>query len=108
MAENEGTILGYANAHAFRSFSAYRKTAEVAVFLRHDNLGGGVGRQLYGTLLEALKTRGFHVVIAVLTVPNIPSEKLQIHFGFERVGQMREVGFKFGNYIDAVIWQKIL
>lgn len=107
VAEADGEIAGYAYAKEFRPFSAYRKTVELTIFLRHTIRGKGYGSQLYKALLDAVETAGYHTAIAVVTDPNPESDALQMRFGFEKRGTLKEVGYKFGEFIGAVYWQKI-
>lgn len=108
VAEEDGLVVGYAYGHEFREFSAYRKTVESTIFLRQGCTGRGIGKKLYKVLLESLKNAGYHIAVAVLAEPNPESELLHEKYGFEKIGRMKEVGYKFGYFIDASIWQKTL
>lgn len=68
----------------------------------------GVGRQLYAALLDRLRAEGCHTALGVIALPNGPSIALHEAFGFERAGVIREVGHKFGQWIDTAIYQLIL
>ena len=66
-----------------------------------------MGRKLYGELLGRLDAAGVHTVMAVVALPNEPSEALHRSLGFERVGVLREVGHKFGRWVDTAWWQRL-
>lgn len=106
--EVEGEVLGYAYASKWKERSAYKHTAEVTVYLKHDALQKGYGRALYTQLIAQLSAQGCHVLLGCLAIPNEPSAKLHEHFGFKQVAQFTEVGRKFERWIDIGYWQKVL
>lgn len=99
------TVLGYAYSGAFRSRPAYRHTRETSVYLAPDAMGSGLGTRLYGDLLDLLRRDGIHLVVAVVTQPNPPSNALHRKLGFTEVGTLDEVGFKFGAYLSTTYFQ---
>lgn len=103
--EENGEILGYAYGCEWRTRSAYRFTAESAVYLRHDLSQKGIGSTLYQELLLQLKNQGIHAVMGVIGLPNEPSIKLHEKFGFEKVAHFPQVGFKFQQWVDVGYWQ---
>ncbi len=108
VAEHEEEVVAWAALKAFASKPAYRFTAENTVYVRADMRGRGVGKALLGRLLEAAAENGFRTVIARIAAPNPASVRLHRRFGFRRVGVEREVGRKFGRWLDVVVMQKAL
>ena len=108
VAEGGGEVVGWAALKPFASKPAYRFTAENTVYVRADMRGKGVGKALLGRLLEVAAENGFRTVIARIAAPNPASVRLHRHFGFRRVGVEREVGRKFGRWLDVVVMQKAL
>ena len=108
VAEGGGEVVGWAAIKPFASRPAYRFTAEDTVYVRADMRGKGVGKALLGRLLEAAAENGFRTVIARIAAPNPASVRLHRRFGFRRVGVEREVGRKFGRWLDVVVMQKAL
>lgn len=106
--EENGEILGYAYGCEWRTRSAYRFTAESAVYLRHDLSHKGIGSKLYQELLQQLKNKGIHVMMGAIGLPNDPSIKLHEKFGFKKVAHFPQVGFKFQKWVDVGYWQLIL
>ncbi len=104
--EHEGEVAGWAALKAFASKPAYRFTAENTVYVRADMRGKGVGKALLGCLLEVATENGFRTVIARIAAPNPASVRLHRRLGFRRVGVEREVGRKFGRWLDVVVMQK--
>jgi phosphinothricin acetyltransferase len=105
----DGTILGYAYFTQFRDRSAYRHTAENAIYVRDDVRGQGVGKALVGALLDRAEAAGFRQMLAVIgDSENIGSIGLHVSLGFRQAGMMKAVGAKFGRWVDVVIMQKAL
>lgn len=103
--EEEGKILGYAYADEWKTRCAYEYTVESSVYLNKDAAGRGIGTKLYEHLLEQLKEKGIHIVLAGIAIPNDASIALHEKLGFEKTGQLKEVGFKAGRWIDVGYWQ---
>jgi L-amino acid N-acyltransferase len=93
-------VLGYASFGEFRSWPGYRFTVEGTVHIRDGVRGRGVGRRLLTELVEQARAMGKHVMIAGVDAANEVSLKFLQTNGFVPVGQLREVGFKFGRYLD--------
>ena len=104
--EDNDELVGYAYATRWQSRCAYRKTVEVSVYVRHDLSGRGYGRALYAELFDAISGR-CHAAVAGIALPNAESVSLHEKFGFEKVAHFREVGRKFGNWIDVGYWQRL-
>ena len=103
--ESDKKIVGYAYASKWKERSAYRYTVESTVYLNKDELGKGIGSILYRNLLEELRNRNFHSVIAVIALPNEKSQKLHEKTGFTKAAYFSEVGFKFNKWLDVGYWE---
>ena len=103
-----GAVLGYAAAGPFRSRRAYRFAVETSVYLAPAAVGRGIGRRLYGGLLELLEAQGFAQAIGAISLPNPASVALHEALGFERAGTYRDVGFKLGGWHSVGLWQRRL
>ena len=102
-------ILGFAYFDQYRARSAYRFTAEDSVYVREDVRGQGVGKALVARLLDEARAAGFREMLAVIgDSDNVGSIGVHASLGFQRVGTLRDVGFKFGRWIDVVIMQRHL
>ena len=104
VAEQDGAVAGYAYSSTYRPRPAYDRTREVSVYLAPPAVGRGLGRALYADLLDRLRADGMHVALGVIALPNDASEALHRSFGFERVGVLPEVGYKFDRWIDTALW----
>jgi len=100
-------VVGYAYSSSYRPRSAYGQTRETSIYLHPSARGKGIGRVLYPALLETMAASGVHTAVALVALPNPSSITLHTAVGFEHVGTMREVGNKFGRWID-VAWYDLL
>ncbi len=107
VAEDEGTVVGYATSGRFRTKAAYDRTVETTVYLHPDHTGRGHGRRLYDALLAALDEEGVHLCVAAIARPNPASEALHQSLGFREVGVLTEVGHKLGRWVDVGWWQRV-
>jgi L-amino acid N-acyltransferase YncA len=109
VAADASGVLGFAYYTQFRPRSAYRFTAEDSVYVRDDVRGQGVGKALVAALIDHAEQRGFRQMLAVIgDSENVGSIGVHSSLGFQRVGMLRDVGFKFGGWIDLVFMQRSL
>jgi phosphinothricin acetyltransferase len=103
VAEAEGEVVGFAVYGPWRALDGYRHTVEDSVYVREGRHGLGVGSALLGALVGAAREAGHHVMIAGIEAGNSASVRLHERFGFEHVGTIREVGTKFGRWLDLTL-----
>ena len=106
VAEEQGEVVGYASTSRWRPKAAYETTVEASVYVRHDAVGRGAGRALYGALFDAIAGEDVHTIVAGVALPNDASIALHERFGFRQVGVFREVGRKFGRFWDVAWFQR--
>jgi phosphinothricin acetyltransferase len=104
----EGGVLGYASFGDWRAFDGYRHTVEHSVYVRGDQRGKGVGRALMRALIERARGCGKHVMVAGIEAENRASIRLHETLGFEKTGHLKEVGTKFGRWLDLAFLQLTL
>ncbi|MFN3890797.1 MAG: GNAT family N-acetyltransferase [Beijerinckiaceae bacterium] len=109
VAEIDGAVAGYSYANLYRERSAYRFTLEDAVYIAPDRARGGIGRALLAEVLARCAAGGYQQMIAIIgDSENLGSIGLHRAMGFDHIGTLRAVGFKFGRWLDSVIMQKTL
>ena len=104
--EEGGRPVGYAYAHRLGERAAYQWSAELSVYLDRDSRGRGLGRRLYGALLELLRFQGVRTVYGCVTVPNPASERLHEAMGFQRTGVWHRSGHKGGAWRDVTWFER--
>ena len=101
-------VLGFASLSAYRDRPAYSTTVEDSVYVHRDHRGEGVGRVLLTEICRLATVHGFHAVMARIADAQPPSIGLHRACGFDLVGIEREVGRKFGRWLDVVLMQRML
>ena len=106
--EEAGAVVGYAYGSTWRTRHAFRFSVETTVYLVPGHQQKGIGTRLYEALLAELSARGFHSALGCLTLPHASSVRLHEKLGFQKVGHMREAGWKFGGWVDVGFWERRL
>ena len=107
--EEGGSITGYAYATPWKARAAYRHAVECSIYLAPHSTGRGLGLRLYSAhSSQELRQKGLHCVIGGAALPNPASVALHERLGFSKVAEFREVGFKFGKWIDVAYWELML
>jgi L-amino acid N-acyltransferase YncA len=108
VADDDGAVVGYAYSGPYRPRPGYRFTRETSVYLDPQARGRGLGRRLYDELLPRVRADGMHALLALVALPNPASVALHESCDFQHLGTMREVGQKFGRWIDTAWYQRVL
>jgi len=108
VAEIDDCVVGWGSLSKFRPRAAYAPTAEPSVYINHEFLGRGLGRKLLVDLIARAKAAGFHSLIGGSSADQPASIALQESLGFVRVAHLKEVGYKFGRWLDVIYFQLIL
>jgi phosphinothricin acetyltransferase len=107
VAEENGTIIGWAALSKWSDRCAYSDTAEISVYVKEEHQQKGFGKQLLKAIVHEGEKAGLHAVLARITEGNDASIYLHESVGFSHVGLMKEVGFKFGKRLDVYLMQKV-
>ena len=99
--EEKGRVLGFAYADAAFSRAAYAWDADLSIYLHMDERGRGIGGQLYNCLEDLLRECGYHNLYAIITGNNLPSVRFHERHGYERLGTLKQTGFKHGRWHDV-------
>jgi L-amino acid N-acyltransferase len=108
IAEADGKILGFSSIGPFRAWAAYKYSVENSVYVAADMRGKGIGKLLIPPLIEATKQLGLHTIIASIDAANETSLRFHKSFGFFEVAHFKEVGWKFGRWLDLKFLQLIV
>ncbi len=106
--DEAGVVVGFGSLSPFKERPAYATTVEDSVYVRRDRRGEGVGRLLLEELLRLAVDHGFHSVMARIVGNHEASIALHVACAFEVIGTEREVGRKFGRWLDVVELQRML
>jgi phosphinothricin acetyltransferase len=106
--ERDGEVVGFGSLSPYRSRPAYSTTVENSVYVHHEHRGRSVGRMVLAELVRMATDHGFHTVMARIVGGHEASIALHKSCGFELVGVEREVGRKFGRWLDVALMQRLL
>ncbi|WP_426671777.1 GNAT family N-acetyltransferase [Mucilaginibacter sp. McL0603] len=108
VAETDGQIIGFSTFGHFRVWPCYRYTVEHSVYVHIDHRGKGISKLLLQPLIDRAREMKLHAMIAGIDGGNKISYQLHQSFGFVEVAHFKEVGFKFGRWLDLKFMQLIL
>lgn len=108
VADEGGVVIGFGSLSPYRNRPAYATTVEDSVYVAAGHRGKGVGKAILTELTGLARSTGFHTVIARIAGNNEASVSLHRSCEFELVGVEREVGRKFGTWLDVAVLQRML
>lgn len=108
VAKAEQQVVGFAAYGSFRAWSAYKYTVEHSLYVKENFQRKGVGKLLLQTLIDCAKTNQLHTMIAGIDATNEASIALHKQFGFQEAAFLKEVGYKFGKWLDLKLLQLML
>lgn len=108
VAELEKEVIGYGSYNIFRPKIGYRFSVEHSIYLNEKSRGVGVGGRLLGSLIQRARESGLHTMIAGIDASNSGSIKFHEKYGFVEKGYLREVAYKFDQWLDLVFMQLVL
>lgn len=108
VAELEGRTIGYASYGDWRPHDGYRHTREHSIYVEKTVRGKGIGKMLLAALVEKARSGGVHVLIGCIEAENRGSIALHQSLGFRHVGTFKEVGQKFGRWLDLACLELVL
>ncbi|RUR68605.1 GNAT family N-acetyltransferase [Variovorax guangxiensis] len=109
VAEEDGKVLGFAYCNWFKPRPAYRFSAEDSIYVSESARGKGLGAKLLAALSQAAEAAGVRKLIAVIgDSANAGSIGVHRSQGFSHVGVLKDCGWKFGEWRDVVLMEKVL
>jgi len=103
-----GQVVGFGSLSPYRPRPAYSTTVENSVYVREDRQRQGIGRAILTEIIGLAGAHGFHAIIARIAGDNDASISLHAACGFAMVGVEREVGRKFGRWLDVVCMERLV
>ena len=107
-AEPQSMVCGWASLSRWSDRPAYDSSVEVSVYVAEEHRGKGIGKQLLQALVEEGRAQGHHALFGRISSDNTVSIRLHESLGFLVVGVLKEVGFKFGRWLDVSIMELLL
>lgn len=108
VAEVDGQVVAWGSLSRFHPRAAYDRTVEDSVYVHHQWQRKGIGRAILEDLIRRARELGHHTVIAIISADQTASVEIHRALGFREAGHMKDVGFKFGRWLDIVYMQLML
>jgi len=103
-----GKVTGFATYGTFRPKPGYRFTVEHSVYIGSSFRGKGIGKLILTELIQIAKNSGYHTLVGGIDSSNEGSYLFHQKLGFKEVARFKEVGHKFGRWLDIIFMQLIL
>ncbi len=109
VATNEQSqVVGWSSLSRYHDRKGYQFTVENSVYVAAESRGRGIGSLLMPPLIDSARHLGLHAIIAAIDAENEASVRLHARFGFVTVGHFKQVGFKFGRWLDVVYMERLI
>lgn len=105
---DDNQLMAFGSYGPFRAWPAYKYTIEHSLYVQKDHRGKGLGKQILAELIKNAERQNYHCMMAGIDSNNASSIKLHQAFGFVLCGTMRQVGFKFNQWLDLEFYQLLL
>ena len=106
--DETGRGVGWSSVGPYRARPGYQFTVEDSIYVAEDCRGRGLGKLLLPPAIDAARQMGKRAMVAVIDAESEVSLRLHKRFGFEEVGRLPQVGFKFGRWLDVVLLELLL
>ena len=106
--DSAGALLGFATYGVFRARPAYKYSVEHSVYVHIDHRGKGVGKRLVAEVIQCARAQDYHVIVGGIDEQYKGSIAFHERLGFTHAGTVKQVGFKFGQWLDLAFYQLIL
>ena len=103
-----GELMGFASYGSFRAWPAYKYTVEHSLYVAQPFRGRGLGKLLLQQIIARARAQQYHVLVGAIDSANAVSIGLHQTLGFQHVGTLPQVGFKFGRWLDLALYQLVL
>lgn len=104
----DGKVVGWGSLSAYHERSAYRRTVENSVYVHHEQHRRGIGALLLRELIQRARQLGHHAIIAGIDAEQTASVAIHTKFGFQKVGHLKQIGYKFNRWLDVIYMELIL
>lgn len=108
IATDDAIIVGFSSIGPFRPWAGYKYSVENSIYVKDGQRGKGIGKLLMQPLIDAARAKQLHTLVAGIDAENKLSIDFHKQFGFEEVGYLKQISWKFDRWLDLVFMQLIL
>jgi phosphinothricin acetyltransferase len=106
--DNNQTLVAFGSYGTFRAWPAYKYTVEHSLYVHKDYRGRGYGKLILTEIIDDVKNKNYHNLIAGIDALNKASKSLHESLGFQYCGTIKHAGYKFSTWLDLDFYQLIL
>ena len=106
--KHNSIIIGYVLLAPYKAREAYRRSAEVTIYITPEYTGKGIGAKALNFIEQIAFKNNFKTLLSIICAENINSISLFENYGYYKCGHLKNVGEKFGRILDIVIYEKEL
>jgi L-amino acid N-acyltransferase len=106
--DEQAQVLGWSSLSRYHDRKGYQFTVENSVYVAAEHRGRGIGTLLMPPLIDSARELGLHAIIAAIDAANESSVRLHVRCGFVTVGRFKEVGYKFGRWLDVIYMERLI
>jgi L-amino acid N-acyltransferase len=106
--DDSGRVLGWSSIGDYRARPGYQFTVENSIYVGEGQRGKGVGTALMPPIIEAARQQGKHAIVAVIDAESEASLQMHRRFGFQELGRLPQIGFKFDRWLDVIYMELLL
>jgi L-amino acid N-acyltransferase YncA len=103
---NENDLIGYSVLNPWKAPQAYRRSAEISIYLHPERVSSGYGLRLLEHTESAARQSDIRMLVAGICTENERSTRFFERAGYERCARFRSIGEKFGRELDVIYLQK--
>lgn len=103
--ECDGTAIGFAD---LTNFDAIHLRAEIGLAILPEYQGKHIGREAVELLCDYAKKLHLHQIYAIIATTNEPATRLFRSLAFEPSATLKEWLRSDEDYVDAIVWQKLV
>jgi L-amino acid N-acyltransferase len=107
-AKEDGTVCGWSSLSRYHDRKGFQFTVENSVYVAAECRRQGIGSALMPPLIESARALKLRAIIAAIDAENASSIRLHERFGFETVGNFKQVGFKFDRWLDVIYMERLV
>lgn len=106
--EQNGVVVAWGSLSYYHSRCAYRQSVEPSIYVHHDHTKKGLGSEVMRNLIDLARARNYHCLVGLACSENAFSIRMSESLGFQKIGELKEVGRKFDRWLDVMILQMLL
>ena len=98
--DESNNILGYAYLNTFNPRSAYRRSADLSIYIDNNHTHEHLGKYLLDEIIKLVEKYNIDIIVSIVTSENENSVKFHLKNNFTLEGTLHNVAYKFNKDIS--------